>query len=351
MAVLDLERLLAPISEDAPCGEDLGYDASYVALETSARGKPERQQGDTFTAAEPPDWREVQRAALALLQRTADIRLVVHLAHALLRTVGFPGLADALSLMHGLLDQRWDCVYPQIEEDDDPTMRVNAVAAIAHVPQQGDEEALLRGVPLAPLVEVHAGRFNLRDWQIASGELIPLAGAPAPATLADIEAAFLETPLEKLQATTEAVRRSIAMTVAIEAVVTERVGAAQAPDLSALAQVLREAEHVLSEQLARRGTGLPLATASVARPGGDGNGPAPRVPVSGEITSREEIARMLDRACEYFHRYEPSSPVPLLLERAKRLMSKDFVEILRDLAPDGIAQFEVVSGINRENGA
>ena len=60
---------------------------------------------------------------------------------------------------------------------------------------------------------------------------------------------------------------------------------------------------------------------------------------------------MLDRACEYFHRYEPSSPVPLLLERAKRLMSKDFVEILRDLAPDGIAQFEVVSGINRENGA
>ena len=351
MAVLDLERLLAPISEDAPCGEDLGYDPSYVALESAARGKPERQQGDTFTAAEPPDWREVQRAALELLQRTADIRLVVHLAHALLRTVGFPGLADALSLMHGLLDQRWDCVYPQIEEDDDPTMRVNAVAAIAHVPQQGDEEALLRGVPLAPLVEVHAGRFNLRDWQIASGELIPLAGAPAPATLADIEVAFLETPLEELQATTEAVRRSIAMTVAIEAVVTERVGAAQAPDLSALAQVLREAEHVLSEQSARRGTGLPLATASVARPGGDGNGAAPRVPVSGEITSREEIARMLDKACEYFHRYEPSSPVPLLLERAKRLMSKDFVEILRDLAPDGIAQFEVVSGINRENGA
>jgi type VI secretion system protein ImpA len=349
MAVLDLERLLAPISEDAPCGEDLGYDPTYVALETAARGKPERQQGDTFTTAEPPDWREVQRAALDLLQRTADIRLVVHLAHALLRTVGFPGLADALSLMHGLLDQRWDCVYPQIEEEDDATMRVNAIAAIAHVPQQGDEEVLLRGVPLAPLVEVHAGRFNLRDWQLATGELTPLADAAAPAPLADIEAAFLETPLEELQATAEAVRRSIAMTVAIEAVVTERVGAAQAPDLSALAQVLREAEHVLSEQLARRGTGLPLAIASVVLPGGDGNGAAPRVPVSGEFTSREEIARMLDKACEYFHRYEPSSPVPLLLERAKRLMSKDFIEILRDLAPDGIAQFEVVSGINRQD--
>jgi type VI secretion system protein ImpA len=147
------------------------------------------------------------------------------------------------------------------------------------------------------------------------------------------------------------VRRSIAMTVAIEAVVTERVGVAQAPDLSALAQGLREVEHVLSEQLARRGAAIPLAKASVAAPARDGNGAAPRVAVSGEITSREEIARMLDKACEYFHRYEPSSPVPLLLERAKRLMSKDFIEILRDLAPDGIPQFEVVSGINRQNEA
>jgi type VI secretion system protein ImpA len=305
-----------------------------------------------------------------LLRRTADIRLVVHLAHALLRTVGFPGFADALLLMHGLLDQRWDCIHPHIEGDDDPTMRVNAIAAIAHVPQQGDEETILRGVRLAPLVEMRTGWFNLRDWQIAAGELTPLDGAAAPVALADIEAAFLETPLEELQATAEAVRRSIKMTVAIEALVTERVGAAQAPDLSGLVQVLREAEHVLSEQLARRGegtplatasvaeparegngTGIPLATASVAEPARDGNGAAPRIAVLGEITSREEIAHMLDKACEYFHRYEPSSPVPILLERAKRLMSKDFVEILRDLAPDGIPQFEVVSGINRQIGA
>jgi type VI secretion system protein ImpA len=137
--------------------------------------------------------------------------------------------------------------------------------------------------------------------------------------------------------------------------VTERVGARQAPDLSDLVQVLREAEHVLAVQLARRGAGLPLAAAPVAAapiaaPAGDGNGAVQRVAVLGEITSREEIARMLDKACEYFHRYEPSSPVPLLLERAKRLMAKDFLEILRDLAPDGIAQFEVVSGINRQDG-
>jgi type VI secretion system protein ImpA len=351
MAVLDLESLLAPISGDAPCGEDLEYDAAYVALETAARGKPEQVYGDKVFAAEEPDWRQIERSALELLRRTADLRLVVYLARALLRTVGFPGFADALSLMHGLLDQRWDYVFPQIEEDDDATLRVNAIAAIAQVPQQGDEETVLRAVRLAPLVEApRAGRFTLRDWQIASGEMTPLPGAVA-AGPADIMKAFDEASLEELQATVEAVRRSIAAARAIEAVLTERVRVSQAVDLSPLVAVLQEAEKIVAGQLERRGVEPLSATLPVPEPVRTGNGAVATQPLAGEITSREEVARLLDIACEYFRRYEPSSPVPLLLDRAKRLLAKDFIEILRDLAPDGIPQFEVVSGINRQNGA
>jgi type VI secretion system protein ImpA len=119
--------------------------------------------------------------------------------------------------------------------------------------------------------------------------------------------------------------------------------------------VLQEAEKIITEQLARRGV-QPLSEAlpgrePVAERVRSGNGSAAGQPLAGEITSREEVIRLLDIACEYFHRYEPSSPVPLLLERAKRLISKDFIEILRDLVPDAIAQFEVVSGINRQNEA
>ena len=35
---------------------------------------------------------------------------------------------------------------------------------------------------------------------------------------------------------------------------------------------------------------------------------------------------------------EPSSPIPLFVERAKRLVSKDFLEVLADIAPDALAQ-------------
>ena len=56
------EELLKPISEEAPCGEDLSYDASFQALETMVRGKPETQ----FSAAEPPDWKELSSRCLSV---------------------------------------------------------------------------------------------------------------------------------------------------------------------------------------------------------------------------------------------------------------------------------------------
>jgi type VI secretion system protein ImpA len=57
---------------------------------------------------------------------------------------------------------------------------------------------------------------------------------------------------------------------------------------------------------------------------------------------------MIDRICAYYERYEPSSPVPLLLQRARRLVDKNFMEILQDLAPEGMSQARQVGGIENE---
>lgn len=60
---------------------------------------------------------------------------------------------------------------------------------------------------------------------------------------------------------------------------------------------------------------------------------------------------MLDKIVEYFERYEPSSPVPLLLKRAKKLVDKDFMAILSELAPGGVEQASLVFGaVNEEAG-
>jgi type VI secretion system protein ImpA len=56
----------------------------------------------------------------------------------------------------------------------------------------------------------------------------------------------------------------------------------------------------------------------------------------------------LDKIIDYYRANEPSSPVPLLLQRAKRLVSVGFIDILRDIAPDALAQAEMVTGASVE---
>jgi type VI secretion system protein ImpA len=65
----------------------------------------------------------------------------------------------------------------------------------------------------------------------------------------------------------------------------------------------------------------------------------------GDIRDRGDIVAALDRICRWYARNEPASPVPALLERVKRLVSKDFLNLLMELAPDGVGQFRHLAGL------
>jgi type VI secretion system protein ImpA len=51
----------------------------------------------------------------------------------------------------------------------------------------------------------------------------------------------------------------------------------------------------------------------------------------------------LGAICDYYRSCEPASPIPLLLERAQRLVDKDFMSIISDLAPNALASFELLA--------
>src|SRR5690606_15510134 len=129
MTTYNLESLLTPIGDEAPAGDDLEYDPEFLALERAAAPKAERVIGDAVKAAEEPDWEKVEELATALLGRSKDLRIALHLTTAWMRTSGMAGWCAGLGLIRGLLEHFWDTVYPQldIEDDNDPTMRVNSV--------------------------------------------------------------------------------------------------------------------------------------------------------------------------------------------------------------------------------
>ena len=67
------------------------------------------------------------------------------------------------------------------------------------------------------------------------------------------------------------------------------------------------------------------------------------------IHDRNDVVRAIDEICRYFDRYEPSSPVPFLLLRAKKLLSMNFMEILRDMTPDSVNQVENICGVHDDS--
>ena len=64
-----------------------------------------------------------------------------------------------------------------------------------------------------------------------------------------------------------------------------------------------------------------------------------------EIQSRADAVRMLEKICEFIEKTEPANPAPLFIRRGQRLMTKNFVEIMQDLAPDSLNQLKQITGL------
>lgn len=341
-----LDTLLSPMDDASPTGADLEYDADFLALERAASPRAERVMGDDVKAAEEPDWNSVAEMAHDLLQRSRDLRIAVHLANAWLHTSGLPGWAAGMGLVHGLLETFWDNVYPQLdtEDDNDPTERINAVVTIASV--QGS----LGYLHTAPFVQSpRMGRFSLRDLRIATGETTaPASGkdgeeSRAPPSMAEIEACCMDCPETELVATVEAIDDALEHVRGIDQVFNEHVGT-EGPELKPLLADMQELKKFLDAQLARR---LPETAREGATDAGEDTDAGPTtagVAGNGRINGPQDVMRRLDEVCDYYARAEPSSPVPLLLRRAQRLVGMTFEDLMKDLAPGGVSELQVVSG-------
>jgi type VI secretion system protein ImpA len=341
MATLDLESLLQPVAEDAPSGENLEYDPTFAAFEQAARGKPEQQYGNTIIPAEEPNWPEVRQLGTELISRTKDLRVACTLALGLLETEGLSTFAEGLSLIRGYVERFWPSLHPQLdpEDDNDPTLRVNTIASLS---DQGTTVKALRTTPIVAARLI--GRFSLRDVDVAKGE-VPLPEGAEPIKLSTIEAAFNECDLEQLRSDTSAARQSLEDIDAIESVITQQVGSARAVSLDLLRSSLRDIYAILQENLKRREPSVDAP--GEAAPAEDGT-PIASGRLTGEIQSRDDVVKALEKICQYYARHEPSSPLPLLLTRAKRLATKSFLEIVQDLSPDAVAQIQALGGVDKD---
>jgi type VI secretion system protein ImpA len=345
IVVLDLEDLLRSFDDDEPSGPDLEYDPEFTALELASQPGEERVVGGSTIPAEDPDFVEVAQAAIALLGRTKDLRVAVILANAGLRTEGVSAFAETLSYMRRCLEDFWDSVHPQLDEDDDddPTMRVNTVLGLT------DRAGVLASLRAAPLVRSRAfGRFSLRDILVAEGELTPSSDMEEMPTPQVISAAFQDGDAEDLVAVADAISASLDHVKAISACLDERVGG-QAPDLTPLEKTLYDIKRRLAAHVESDVVEVEEGASEEEMVGDLPSVPAGRPGAMGAITSPDDVKKAIDRILDYYARHEPSSPLPILLNRARRLVSADFLTIMRDMAPLGLENVELIGGIQESD--
>lgn len=357
IAEWDAQGLLEPISAEQPCGHNLDEAPVLPGAQTailsefdglrlfgqsrSPEAPPEVDTEDGLREAakvRPPiEWDRIRSEAIDGLNKTRDLRVLAYLATAFLRTDGLIAFTRTLTTASQWLESFWPQVYPLVE-DGDAIGRRNALNCFA------DPMAVVDRIWRLPIVASRQhGRFSLRDIDIASGQAQPAANEPRPDDRA-IREALKEIPTEELVSFQQHITAATAALSSIDGRMRAEGGPEVAPDFGPLSTQLAKLNRVYREQLASR-SDAPVQGDPVAA----GGSPVAAAGFSGgAIQSRQDAVRALDAVAEYFRRNEPSSPIPLFVERAKRLVAKDFLEVLADIAPDALVVARSAGGLKPE---
>ena len=338
--MINVEDLLKPVPGDKPCGEDFTYHPAFQNLETLARGKPETQ----FSAAEEPEWKEVRDAAIEVLSQSKHLNAAVILTQALLKIGALEGLGDGLGVVRGLTEMYWPDVYPKLDPDDnnDPTERLNILNNLA------SPKFVLQVTELVICNSPSMGRITLRQIREAKDKPdkgAGQAGAAAGPDMKQIEAAFRDAGPEPAKVTLGLAEVALGHAQSIETSLDTTLGAGRGVNFEPLLKALTEIKQFVEpyssagEAVQADGDGS-ASSADAGAPVAAPRGPA----MSGTIQSRADVVKALDLICDFYRQNEPSSPVPLILQRAQRLVDKDFLTIMNDLTPDALNQLQVITG-------
>lgn len=341
-----VDAWLEPLG-DPPCGDDLEYDNDFLDLNKAAEGKPETQ----FSPAEPPEWGDVKDKAEALFNRTRDIRVAMLWGRALLHREGLATLPDSLRLIRELLERYWDDVHPKPDPDDgDPYARLNVLA------QLEDGDTVLGDVRQAAVVRSRAvGQLTMRDIEVALDK-IPPREDESPMSASSIEQ-MMAAAIAEDDTLKDLGQRASDELDALLNLLQDRVGYGRAPSCDRLKDMLAGLVRVTPQGGGEAG-GLDDLDSLLGDLGGDDGGSAsdsaPRRGGRGggigdSIDTREDAVKAIDLVCQYLERTEPTSPAQLLLRRAQRLIDKNFLELVKELAPEALNEVAKIMGVDPDS--
>lgn len=338
MNLVDYQHLAEPFSGDEPTGPNLEYDADFLKIiDILSPAAITMVATDDDDAPDLTDWNGAVSLCENVLGKTRDLRVAVRLARCGINSEkGIASFGGGIKLIAELVETMWETVHPELDEDDDmdATMRFNALNELGDV-------QVIKALAFAPIAAVGRNTLTLNDIEVSIGKAQATSAdeqSMASGRITEIFASDNQDTLVTAKAVADSALADIARIQSAWATqmdsLTEsrseaglRFDAIPAPQFESLIRVLGDISRHIAERSPKDAEDL--------EDGETGSGSSQS---SGAITTRSDADRAILNVVEWFRRNEPSSPVPIMLERARSMISKSFLEIVEDLGEGGIAE-------------
>jgi type VI secretion system protein ImpA len=354
-------RILAPLADAAPAGEDLRLDAAPRSLyyrlrdaRAEARAQERASENDPAAGdAESPHWRTVQDLATEALQtRTKDIEIAAWLTESLTRHEGLAGLAEGATILAGLITQFWNTgLYPTADPDE-PAEQLIAVSGLSGAERDGSLLQPLRkivlferddGTPVSFWVYERSKEVSVL---LASGQKPKGAAANVPA-FADLEATAQSRGRPALLAVGRGVVEALAAWRQLEDAIAGVVTADVAPATGRLRNLLESVRRTV-ERYVPASELVDTAQVPAAQDGSDAaqvEEAAPRVVAAPRAAAtRDGMLDQVLQIAETFRQNEPNSPFGYTLEEAVRRARLPWPDLLREMMPDPAPRSSILAG-------
>ncbi len=346
---------------------DARFHSIENRLEAASRPARLRLVEAGGTGAVELDWGELLADAEALAQSGRDLRLLVIVTRLWVNEGGLEGLVAGLRLLTGTVEQYWDSVHPALRpaatKREAALRRTNALMQLENPDGGvlGDLEfvTLLTPRGIGPITggDLAAGAVTRQAFSVEApkglndkemAELLARHDARLNKVTAACRATAAERPDEMaaLKANVQAARDGLAaLEAALAPHLTENDVAVR---FEALGKMLTRMAQTLD------GVAAPAAAATAQQmeaPAMSQAAPmsaqmaAPAAAIPGQINSRRDVERVLDLVIDFYERTEPSSPIPHLARRMRKMVPMNFMQLMEEIAPSGLKEFRGIAGV------
>lgn len=332
----DLSVILAAVSPDSPCGENLyednGYEIQFAKLVNAGLGIAaesfvEGQQAASSGSSGRSAWLELEEQLVDLFRQTKHLDMLYLLALTEGHLHGIPGLIEGLDYTNSFVARHWDDLHP-VESEGDYEFRQDCL-------RKFDTQAFANCLDSMTIADGRQlGKHSLGAWIAAK--------ADRPDDLKTIEQALVETLKDQPTFYDELASRMNELQESmgrLELTVKDHFASFRLPfkalkaKLAVVAQLISGFSDVAIE-------GIEAATP----PQGGASGSQPGLSVPDQINSREDVVKTLAKIILYYTKNEPTSPVPAMLERAQRVATMNFKEIVQEFNLTGTPAIQEVLG-------